>query len=63
MPENVSAPLPQLALQPGASLTVVLDAPGAPVVTSLVIHGWQEEPGTTELDPVRGAYLPGATDA
>jgi FtsP/CotA-like multicopper oxidase with cupredoxin domain len=56
---DVSAPLPQLDLQPGSTVTVTLDDPGA-VITSLVIHGWQEEPDAPpELDPVKGAYLPG----
>jgi FtsP/CotA-like multicopper oxidase with cupredoxin domain len=56
---DVSAPLPQLDLQPGSTVTVTVDAAGA-VITSLVIHGWQEAPDAVpELDPVKGAYLPG----
>lgn len=60
---DVSAPLPQLDLQPGSTVTVTVDAAGA-VITSLVIHGWQEEPEAPQApDPVKGAYLPGPVSA
>lgn len=43
MPDDVSAPLPQLDLDPGTVVTVTLDDPAA-VVTSITLHGWQEVP-------------------
>lgn len=60
---DVSAPLPQLDLQPGSTVTVTVDAAGA-VITSLVIHGWQEEPeAAPAAEPVPGMYLPGPLSA
>lgn len=51
MPTDVSAPLPQLDLQPGVTVTVTLDDASA-VITSLVVHGWQELPSTVPDAPV-----------
>jgi hypothetical protein len=43
MPADVSAPLPQLDLREFAIVSVEIDDPGA-VITSIVVHGWQQLP-------------------
>lgn len=60
MPNDVSAPLPDVDVVPQAVVTVTTGVAGA-VITSLVAHGYQDDSATStpfnlELSP---AFLPG----
>jgi hypothetical protein len=58
MATDVSAPFPQVDLQPLSVITVTLSDPGA-LITALNVHGYQDDSVTAtppELSPVRGAY-------
>lgn len=47
MPADVSASLPQLDLAEGTVVTVTFDDANA-VITSLNVHGWQDNPDVGE---------------
>lgn len=51
MATDVAAPLPQADLRDLTVVTVTLDDPAA-VITSLVVHGWQEIPSVLPPNPV-----------
>jgi hypothetical protein len=58
MAVDVSAPFPQVDLQPLSTITVTLTG-GAAVITALNVHGYQDDSVSNtppKLDPVRGAY-------
>lgn len=59
MPADVSAPLPQVDLNPNSIVTVTLDDPAARI-TKLIVHGFQNTgTASTPPSPVTGAYTQG----
>lgn len=60
MADDVAAPLPEVDLLHGSTITVELDIAGA-TITALNVHGFESNDGTDTapetLSPVTGAYL------
>lgn len=62
MADDPSAPLPQVDLLHGSTITVELDVAGAQI-TALNVHGYQEEDNPVTVVPLVPGELPAVYEA